>query len=609
MTVAAGKAPEVQVTPEAGPVSLVRGLGVLWPYVRTDRAQLVLAVALSLLGAALALAQPLLVGRVIQAAGAGEGVALLVTVAVAAVLAGAAASALEGFVLERAGEGVVFEVRRSLASRLLHLRLAEHDRRPSGDLLSRSVSDTAALRTVVTSGLVTVIGTVLTAAGALVLMGLIDWVLLVVTVVAVLVGVTSGVAASSRLASLELVNQRALGTMTSAMSRALGALRTIRASGATERELDTIVVSAEAARVAGVRTAALSAVIAPITTVAMQGAFVAVLGVGGYRVASGTISVAHLVAFILLLFTLIQPVGQVLSTWGVLQSGLAALTRIQEVMDLPTEEETSEGAVVIGGSDMMSSQQSFQVLSQRYVAPALEFAGVHFSYDDEMPILQNVSFCVQRGTRTALVGPSGAGKSTVLALIARFYDPTSGLVRLNGVDSRALRRDAVRARLGYVEQDAPVLDGTLRQNLLLAAPQAGNDQVEQVLGAVGLTALGNRSLQGLDAVVGEAGTLLSGGERQRLAIARSLLAQPELLLLDEPTASLDARSEALLRTALDAVSQRCTVVMVAHRLSTVVDADQIIVMEEGRITATGRHRELLESSPLYRELASTQLLC
>jgi ABC-type multidrug transport system fused ATPase/permease subunit len=223
-------------------------------------------------------------------------------------------------------------------------------------------------------------------------------------------------------------------------------------------------------------------------------------------------------------------------------------------------------------------------------------------------VLHGISFTAPRGKRTALVGPSGAGKSTILALIERFYDPTSGVVRLGGVDIRGLERENLRAQIGYVEQDAPVLAGTLRENLMLGTPDATDQQCIDVLHAVNLTEVLERNALGLDAPVGEDGIMLSGGERQRLAIARTLLAAPPILLLDESTSSLDGLNEQLLREAIDAVAEHRTLIVIAHRLSTVVDSDQIVVLDHGRVVGVGTHSELVTSTPLYKDLAKHQLL-
>ena len=256
---------------------------------------------------------------------------------------------------------------------------------------------------------------------------------------------------------------------------------------------------------------------------------------------------------------------------------------------------------------------------------AISFHDVVFTYPDaarapwsadddegvarkDLTVLHGISFDAPRGQRTALVGPSGAGKSTILALIERFYDPTSGIVRLGGVDIRGLDREALRAQIGYVEQDAPVLAGSLRDNLTLGAPNATDEECIRVLHDVNLTEVLERNEKGLDAAVGEEGVMLSGGERQRLAIARTLLVAPPILLLDESTSSLDGLNEQLLRQAIDAVAENRTLIVIAHRLSTVVDSDQIVVLDHGRVVGAGTHSELVKSTPLYRELAKHQLL-
>jgi len=286
----------------------------------------------------------------------------------------------------------------------------------------------------------------------------------------------------------------------------------------------------------------------------------------------------------------------VLNAYTQLQSGLGALQRIEEILAVPAE----------GAADRPTSGGA--TATPRQPAPMIEFDRVGFGYPGGQEVLHDVSFAVPAGTRTALVGPSGAGKSTLLALVERFYEVSAGAVRIDGTDVRELPRDVLRARLGYVEQEAPVLAGTLRENLLITTPDATDERLHQVLDEVNLSHLVSRTPQGLDVQVGEGGVLLSGGERQRLAIGRALLASPPVLLLDEPTSNLDARNEAALRRAIDAVAVRRTLLIVAHRLATVVDADQIVVLDGGRVSAVGTHAELTATDPLYRELATHQLL-
>jgi ATP-binding cassette subfamily B protein/ATP-binding cassette subfamily C protein len=338
--------------------------------------------------------------------------------------------------------------------------------------------------------------------------------------------------------------------------------------------------------------ARLQALVGPAVGLAFQGGFVMVLAAGGARVATGTMGLADLVAFVMLLFQLMLPINLAMTAYTQLQTGLGALRRIDEAFTIPTETATDPVDTIpapVPG------------------APAIELSRVSFSYPGREPVLHEVSLTIPHGSFTALVGPSGAGKSTLLALVERFYDTTAGAVLVAGVDVRDQPRAALRAQLGYVEQEAPALAGTIRENLLLAAPDATDEQLMAVLDTVNLTGVVQDHPDGLDAQVGEAGVQVSGGERQRLAIARTLLAAPPILLLDEPTSNLDTRNEHALRRAIKSASVDRTLLVVAHRLSTVADADQIIVLDRGRIAATGTHAELSAANPLYQELA-TQLI-
>ncbi|GHH67854.1 putative ABC transporter ATP-binding protein [Streptosporangium violaceochromogenes] len=563
----------------------------LFAYVQPHRRTLLLGGFLNLLSAFAGLAMPLLAKTVVDAFGEHRSLTGPVLGLTGAVLVGAAVGALGRYVLERMGETVVFSARRGLVGRILRLRVSEVDRLKPGDLLSRVTSDTTLLRGVFTEGLVEMVGALFVFVGAVVMMVIMDWVLLLITV-AVLALVSSLVAlVMPRIQRASTQAQVAVGEMGAVLDRVLQAFRTVKASGAEEREIATVDAAAGRARDRGVAVAWWVSIAGISAWVAAQLAFVAVLGVGGARVAAGSLEVSSLVAFLLYLFYLVAPIGQLVQGVTQMQNGLAAVRRIREIEELPVEE--TGGVTRAGGA----------------VPAGVTFEEVVFRYGDDRPVVHDgVSFAIPAGGLTALVGPSGAGKSTVFALLERFYEQQAGTIAVDGRDIRRWPLADLRAALGYVEQDAPVLDGTLRENLVFAAPGAAETDVARVLALTRLEDLVARLPEGLETAVGHRGIMLSGGERQRVAIARALLRSPRLLLLDEATSQLDAVNELRLREVIAEVAKETTVLVIAHRLSTVTGADRIVVMEAGRVRAVGTHGELLGGDDLYRELAATQFL-
>jgi ABC-type multidrug transport system fused ATPase/permease subunit len=612
-----------RAAPSEGPRASVRQL---LPYLSEHKAVLSVVVVLSVLGAAASLAQPLLVSQVITLVEANEPLDNIVLGLVALVVVSALISGYQHYLLQRTGEGVVLTSRRRLIGRMLNLPISQFDARRTGDLVSRVSSDTTLLRAVLTQGAVEAIGGSLTFIGAIIAMLIIDPVLLGLTVLVIAVSVVTVVLLSLRIRTASLAAQTKVGDLAASVERAISAVRTVRAANATAREVAVVEKDAEGAWQMGIKVAKISALVVPIAGIALQVSLLVVLGVGGFRVADGSITVASLVAFILFLFMMIMPLGQFFGAITSINSALGALGRIQEIIDLPSEDqfdrEIAPLALVVGAANARVNPQAaaiaFEDVRFSYAATALATtdavtgeqldAPAGIAPAERKPVLRGVSFSAPRGLRTALVGPSGAGKSTILALIERFYDADSGVIRLGGLDIRSLDRADLRGQIGYVEQDAPVLAGSLRDNLTLATPDATDEQCVAVLHAVNLGEVLDRDPLGLGAAVGEDGVKLSGGERQRLAIARALLAAPPILLLDESTSSLDGMNEQLMREAIDAVAVDRTLIVIAHRLSTVVDSDQIVVLDHGEVVGTGTHSELVVSTPLYRDLAKHQLL-
>ncbi|MFM1845911.1 MAG: hypothetical protein RIS19_384 [Actinomycetota bacterium] len=588
----------------------------LFPYMKEQKGLLTFAVIFSILAAGVNLAQPLVVGQIISKVQEGDdvlflGVALLVITLLSALLSGAMY-----LVLAKAGEGVVLSARTSLATRLLRLPIAEYDLRRTGDLVSRVGSDTTLLRAALTQGLVNGAGGALIFIGSVIAMALIDWLLLVLTLAMISIAIAAIGLTARRIKAATTKAQERVGNMSASVERALSAVRTIRAARAEGRESAQIRKDAEDAFEQGVKIAKINSFVLPISGISANAALIAVIGVGGYRVATGETQVASLVTFILLMFLLLRPVGQFFEAYSSVQSALGALARIQEILDIPLEDTDAERAQVTKRKAVNSTAIEFKKIKFSYPARpevALDENGKPIEGADPImsepkEVLKGVSFKIERGSRVAIVGPSGAGKSTVFSLMERFYEPTGGDILLDGQSVGSMLRSDLRAQIGYVEQDAPVLAGSIRENLLIGSPDATEKELKRVLGEVNLTAVLKRDKRGLDAEVGEQGIMLSGGERQRLAIARTLLSAPPIMLLDESTSSLDGLNEQRMREAIDAVAKNRTMIVIAHRLSTVVDSDQIIVIDGGKVVGTGTHKQLLKTTPLYRELAATQML-
>ena len=532
------------------------------------------------------------------------------------ILASGVATVFQHYYLQKVGESIVNDARRKLSRHLLRLQIKEYDERSTGDLISRVASDTSRLRTgflqvflAGTTGIPLILG-----AGVIMLVidpVLLGTALMLIALMGLLIAVVSRVIQGTSLAA-----QHELGELTSRVERDMTAIRTIRAANATASESASLDEQVETTWQACLKVAKVQSVVMPIATAGLQVSAIVVILTGAYRMSTGALSMAGLVQFGSLLFILLSPLGQMMAAVSELRASLASLERVNEIFDLPQEDEVD----VVNLLPQATLNLSAPALRRRRSrALAIEFEDVYFTYgarefgtgledDPDSLVLHGLNLTVPEGRRVAIVGPSGAGKSTVLQLVERFYDVDGGAIRVFGKDIRDYSREDLRRHLGYVEQDSPVLSGTLRQNLTLGTPDADDSSCLQALAMVKLDYLASRSPKGLDAVVGESGAGLSGGERQRLAIARSLLSGRKILLFDEATANLDSHNQRQIGDVLTNLRGNHTVLVVAHRLSTIMDADLIHVLEHGRLVASGQHHQLVEMSTIYRNLAKEQHL-
>jgi ATP-binding cassette subfamily B protein len=570
----------------------------LWRLLRGHQQVIAFATLLTLCATAAGLVQPMLVRQVIDAAETGVVAAWLVVVLLVALAGQAVIEASGRYLLDRTSERILLSLRLRLIRHLVRLHMRVYDQQRVGDLISRTSTDTTVVRQAAANSFADIVTNTIGVLGAVMLMVWLDPLLFLLVLLVVSVASAMMLTVLVRVRATAARGQTSVGDMTAELERALTAIRTVRACQAEQREAERIGARARAANRAGLRMAKLDSVIAPAIELAVNGSVLVVLLVGGLRVAHGSLSLGDLVAFLLYVTYLVMPLSSLFHAMATVQRGLGALERVNSVLAMPGE---------TGGSPPPSARPAGAAV--RRVAdgtPAVEFRDVWFGYQDR-PVLRGVSFVVPRRGYVALVGRSGAGKSTIFELIERFYEPDRGEIRIGGRQVRSMDRSDVRALVNLVEQQAPVLHGTLRDNIAYAVPDAPEEELRWAVRMASLQELVARLPRGLDTEVGEHGSALSGGERQRVAIARALLARPAILLMDEPTSQSDAFNEVALTAAMRKVASDRALFVVAHRISTVRAAERIIVLDEGKVVATGRHADLVRTSLVYQRLASTGL--
>lgn len=564
-------------------------LRVLWTFVRPHRAVVLLGLVLGIAVTGMSLATPMVTKQVLDGLSTNAPIAPVVGVLAALLVLGAGLGLAQWIILGQLGERVIYEARSSMVRRLFRVRIGELTGRSNGEFVTRVTSDTVLLREAAASSIVTLVNGLIGLIGALVLMAVLDWVLLATTV-ATLVGVAVIVALlMPKLSKAQEQAQAAIGRLGGVLEGAMRAIRTVKASRAEQRESDRILVEAAESQRQSVRAVRIEAVAWTAVGAGISLAIMLILGIGAYRVSAGALTISALVAFLLYAFQLMGPAMELSQVITSLQSGIAAASRIREIQGLEVEQDQPAAAAAAEPAPTNGSVLSFQNVTARY-GP------------DSAPALAGVTVDVQRVGHTAIIGPSGAGKTSMFSLMLRFLSPEHGTIQLDGLSLDQWPLESLRRRIVYVEQDTPLVPGTLAENLRYTHQEATDEQLWDALRAVRLEERVRSLPDGLDTVLST--TAISGGERQRVALARALVSDPEILLLDEATAQLDGLTEAAVQQSIHDLSAHGAVVTIAHRLSTVIDADQIVLLDAGKVRATGTHLELLERDELYRDLVA-----
>lgn len=513
----------------------------------------------------------------------------LIWMVVLALLVQAITSFLLTRILSVQAQFLISELRAQVQKKVLSLPISFFDNEKSGALVSRIMSDVEGVRNLIGTGLVQLVGGTITAVVSLVLLIRIN--VMMTLFVFLPVGIFGYVALRAFKYIRPIFRKRGKinAEVKGRLTETLAGVRVIKGFGAEEQENKSFEQGVDRLFQNVKKSLTATAIMTSSSTFLLGFASVGIMGMGGYNMIQGTLTVGDFLLFTLLLAFLVAPIIQMSNIGSQLTEALAGLDRTEELMNMTPEDELGDRSIVL---DSLRGD--------------LVFDKVSFSYEEGKEVIHDISFKAPAGSTIALVGSSGSGKSTIAGLSATFLNPESGVITMDGHDLSQVKLSSFRQHLGVVLQDEFLFEGTIRENILFPRPHASEEQLQQAVKAGYVDEFTDRFEEGLNTLIGERGVKLSGGQRQRIAIARAILADPKIIILDEATSNLDTESEGLIQKSLSELVKDRTTIVIAHRLSTIKSADQILVIESGRIAEQGTHEALIEKEGRYYDLYTYQ---
>lgn len=492
------------------------------------------------------------------------------------------------YILNRIGQSVVAGMRDRLWKKLLVLPVNYFDENPSGETVSRMTNDTTVVKTLISEHLANFLSGIISIIGAMIVLFILDWRMTTAMFIAIPLAAAILIPLGRKMYKISKNTQLETSKFTALLTQVLSEIRLVKSSNSEKIEYNNGATGIRNLFNYGLKEAKVYAFIGPIINLVMMILLVVLLGYGGMRVSSGALSAGALVAFIMYLFQIIMPMAQIAEFFTQFQKASGATERIIEILEVEDEKDGYEEV--------------------KKVDEAIHIECLSYNYPDKEPVLKNLNFTIPPNQVTAIVGPSGSGKTTFFSLIERFYQPQEGAILLGNQDIQNFSLLSWRKQIGYVSQESPIIAGTIRDNITYGLErEVSDEEINRVIKMAYADQFIENLEGGILTEVGERGMKLSGGQRQRIAIARAFLRNPQILMLDEATSSLDSKSEQVVQRALEELMKGRTTIVIAHRLSTVIHSDQIVFLEQGEITGIGTHQELYATHALYKEFSDQQL--